>query len=132
MAVERISAVRMAAAEGKQWPCVIERRSDGALLGWIGVIRGATNDRHAMLGYWLGAQYHGLGYMREAAVAGIRAAFEALDLEVIEAATQPDNAPSIAVLQACRMMPFGERTIFASARARQETCLVYKIIRPAA
>jgi len=42
MAVERITNARKAATDGRALPCAIERRSDGALVGWIGVTCRAT------------------------------------------------------------------------------------------
>lgn len=132
MAAERIAAAREAAERGKALPFAVERRSDGVLLGWVGVNRDATDARRGVLGYWLGEDYHGHGYMREAAPAAVAAAFERLDLEVIEAGTQPGNAASLAVLRGCGMAPAGERMVFAPARARDEPCLFYEAARPTA
>jgi len=132
MAVERITNARRAAADGRALPCAIERRSDGALVGWIGVTRETSHDRRAMLGYWLGEKHHGHGYMREAAPAAVQMAFQQLDLDVIEAAAQPENAASFAVLRGCGMAPVGERMIFAPSRSRDELCLLYEVARPKA
>ncbi len=130
MAVERITIARKAAADGRALPYAIERRSDAALVGWIGVTRETSHDRRAMLGYWLGEKHHGHGYMREAAPAAVQMAFQQLDLDVIEAAAQPENAASFAVLRGCGMAPVGERTIFAPSRNRDELCLLYEVARP--
>jgi ribosomal-protein-alanine N-acetyltransferase len=130
MAIERILSIRAAFMEGRALPCAIERRSDGELLGWIAVTRREAVKRRAMLGYWLGEEYHGHGYMREAAPAAVESAFQTLDLDVIEAAAQPENKASFAVLLGCRMVHVGERMIFASARSRDELCQVYEVVRP--
>ena len=82
-----------------------------------------------MLGYWLGAAHQGHGYMREAAPAAVAAAFGRLGLEVVEAAAQPENAASFAVLRSCGMVPAGECMVLASARGREELCLRYEIQR---
>ena len=132
MAVERITNARKAATDGRALPCAIERRSDGALVGWIGVTRETSHERRAMLGYWLGEKHHGHGYMREAAPAAVQMAFQQLDLDVIEAAAQPENAASFAVLRGCGMAPVGERMIFAPSRSRDELCLLYEVARPKA
>lgn len=129
MAAERIADSRQAFLEGKALPCVIERREDGVLLGWIAVTRQNANESRAMLGYWMGEAHHGYGYMREAAPATVTFAFRSLDLDVIEAAAQPENKASFAVLRSCGMIPTGERTIFAPARSRDELCLLYEVAK---
>lgn len=126
MAVERILTARAAAFARTALPCSIERRADGALLGWISVRR--DGDR-GVLGYWLGEAHQGRGIMREAVPALIRAAFRLLEVEVLEAAAQLGNAASFAVLRACRMAPAGERMIFAPSRGRDELCLVHEVSR---
>ncbi len=61
------------------------------------VRRGVTQA--AMLGYWLGLPFVGRGYMTAAVKATVAHAFEPLRLHRIEAAVQPGNARSIAVLK---------------------------------
>ena len=129
MAAERIATLRHACTEGRSLPCAIERRLDGVLLGTITVARREAGDRRAMLGYWLGEAHQGHGYMREAASAIVCLAFRVLDLDVIEAAAQPENAASFAILRSCGMAPAGERVIFAPARGRDELCLIYGVAR---
>ena len=129
MAVERIAGARAAVDKEMALPCAIERRSDGVLLGWIGVTRDAVDGRLGALGYWLGEEHHGRGYMREAVPALVDMAFRRLDLDKIEAAAQPENAASFAVLRRCGMEPVGERMIFAAARGQEERCLVYETAR---
>lgn len=53
----------------------------------------------AMLGYWLGAEHVGQGYMTRAVGAVLPFVFETLKLHRLEAATQAHNAPSIGVLE---------------------------------
>jgi [ribosomal protein S5]-alanine N-acetyltransferase len=62
----------------------IERRSDGQLLGAIGLL---TSDptRHAEMGYWIGKPFWNKGYATEAAAALLRYGFDALKLERIRA-----------------------------------------------
>lgn len=127
MAAERIRDARAAAFAGAALPCAIERRADSILLGWIGVVR--AGDR-GLLGYWLGEAHQGQGLMREAVPATIAASFRLLGVEVVEAAAQPGNAASIAVLRGCGMVPVGNRMIFAPARNRDEPCVVYETARP--
>lgn len=130
MAIERIASARRAFIEGRALPCAIERRADGVFLGWLGMTRNEAGARRAMLGYWMGEAHHGQGYMREAAPAAMKVAFDRLDLDAIEAAAQPANDASVAVLRGCGMVAAGERMIFASARSRNELCLLYEAVRP--
>jgi [ribosomal protein S5]-alanine N-acetyltransferase len=70
------------------------------LLGGISlsnVRRGVTQA--AQLGYWMGAPYTRRGYMAEAVGAILPFAFQTLRLHRVEAATLPENAASIRVLE---------------------------------
>lgn len=80
---------------------IFDKTSD-ALMGGVSlcnVRRGVTQS--AILGYWLGAPYAGRGIMTEAVRAFLPHAFGALRLHRVEAVTQPNNAPSIRVLEKC-------------------------------
>jgi ribosomal-protein-alanine N-acetyltransferase len=57
--------------------------------------------RSAFLGYYAFARHERQGLMTEAMNAVLRHAFGPLGLHRIEANIQPDNAPSIALVQAC-------------------------------
>jgi [ribosomal protein S5]-alanine N-acetyltransferase len=132
MAAERIAAATQANADGSALLFVIEQRQDGATLGWIGIVRNPPASNRGMLGYWLGEgeAYQGQGYMREAAPAAMAAAFARLGLEVVEAAAQPENAASFAVMRACGMQPAGEYMVFAPTRGREELCQRYEAAKP--
>ena len=127
MAAERIEQSRTAAAAGNALPFAIVERASAALIGWITVHRDAADTRRGSFGYWLGEAYHGQGYMREAAPAALRAGFDRLDLDVIEAGAQPGNDASIAVMRACGMTPIGTRMVPAPARGRDELCHMFEI-----
>jgi len=74
-------------------------RSDSALLGGISLTnirRGASQS--ASVGYWMGVQHAGKGYMSEAASLMLAFAFDSLALHRVEAACMPANAASIRVL----------------------------------
>ena len=55
--------------------------------------------QNAYLGYMLGAEFTGRGYMTEAVGLVLRFAFNDLKLHRIEANVQPTNLPSIRVLE---------------------------------
>ncbi|MBN8910938.1 MAG: GNAT family N-acetyltransferase [Rhizobiales bacterium] len=59
--------------------------------------RGVTQS--AMLGYWLGLPFVGRGHMTAAVRAALPHAFETLRLHRVEAAVQPGNVRSAAVLR---------------------------------
>ncbi len=71
----------------------------GLTLG--GIRRGVAQA--ATLGYWMGAPHAGKGRMTRAVAAVVRFGFATLRLHRIEAACIPDNAPSMALLEAQRL-----------------------------
>ena len=84
MAAQRIEEARSAAWNHRLLPLVLERRSDGMLLGWISVAPASPAEpRLGMLTYWLGEAFHGQGLMREAAPPAIATAFREFGLEAI-------------------------------------------------
>jgi ribosomal-protein-alanine N-acetyltransferase len=129
MAATRIETARRAAFAGNSLPCAVIAKRNAAVVGWVMLDRDRQRPRHASLGYWFGEQHHGLGYMREVALVILRAGFRLLDLDVIEAAAQPENAASLAVMRACGMTPTGQRMVYAPARGREELCLFHEISR---
>jgi ribosomal-protein-alanine N-acetyltransferase len=76
------------------------RRSDGAILGSINlsqIFRGGFQS--AYLGYQIGAEFAGQGYMTEAIALMLRYAFTTLKLHRLEANIQPGNIASIALVK---------------------------------
>jgi len=132
MAADRIAGVRMAAAERRSLPLVIERRSDGAVVGWISISRAPGDAATALITYWLGDGFQGEGLMREAAPAALAEAFRSMDVARVRAAVQADNAASLAVVRLLGMVPLGGGRIWCPARGRDEPCLWFEIGREAA
>jgi ribosomal-protein-alanine N-acetyltransferase len=131
MAVERIRTMRRLGGEGDALPLAITRKTHDELIGWIALVRDKDKRARASLGYWLGEAWQGRGYMKEALAAVIREGFRRLDSATIEAAAQPENAASIALMRACGMWEIGVRSVFAPARNRDEPCVVFEIERRA-
>jgi [ribosomal protein S5]-alanine N-acetyltransferase len=82
----------------------VERRHDGAFLGWCGlklVDDGVTNGRTGYydLGYRLLRSCWGQGYASEAAAASLRYGFEALRLPVLHATVMQGNGASCRVVE---------------------------------
>ena len=126
----RVESVLGPASCGDSLPCVIERRSDAAIVGWMVLRRDPDDPRRGALGYWIGKLFQGQGIAREAAISLIQAGFARLDLDVIEAGAQIGNAASLAVMRACGMVEAGRRLVHASARDRDELCVFYELRRP--
>lgn len=129
MAADRIAGVRMAAAERRSLPLVIERREDGAVIGWLSISRAPGDQATALITYWLGEGFQGRGYMREAAPAAMRQAFALMDVDRLRAAVQADNGASLAVVRLLGMAPLGEGRIWCPARGRDEPCLWFELSR---
>jgi RimJ/RimL family protein N-acetyltransferase len=131
MAADRIAGVRVAAAQRRSLPLVIERRSDGAVMGWISISRAPGEDSVALLTYWLGDGFQGQGYMSEAAPAAVRHAFALMDVSRLRAAVQGDNEASLGIVRLLGMSSLGPGRIWCPARAREEGCLWFDLERPA-
>jgi RimJ/RimL family protein N-acetyltransferase len=93
-----IATCREMADEGTGARVAIDRLSDGAFLGWCSLSRWNPDHRSAALGYCLAASAWGHGYATEAARALLRWAFEALDLNRVQAETDTRNTASARVL----------------------------------
>lgn len=77
---------------------LIVRVADRVIVGKVSfshIARGAFQN--AVLGYWIGREFSGQGYMTEALVLAIGHGFGTLDLHRLEANIQPHNGPSRAV-----------------------------------
>jgi [ribosomal protein S5]-alanine N-acetyltransferase len=73
--------------------------ADGAIIGAINlsqIFRGGFQN--AYIGYYIGGQYAGQGYMTEALQLALRYAFEHLKLHRLEANIQPGNLASISLV----------------------------------
>jgi RimJ/RimL family protein N-acetyltransferase len=128
---ELIVRWRTAVAERRAFQRVVERQSDAMPMGWISVSREEADPRRGGMGYWLNEAFQGQGYMAEAATVAVEAAFNILDLDVIEAGAQCENAASFAIMRRLGMTPAQEKMVWASTRNRDEVCLFYEVTRDA-
>lgn len=88
------------ARDDKAYAFFVFRKDDEALVGGLtisNVRRGVSQS--CSLGYWAGEIYKGRGYTTAAVRAVVRFCFDDLDLHRVEAACQPENAASRAVLE---------------------------------
>ncbi len=85
---------------------IILRKSD-RLIGVISLDKVEWTHRVSKIGYWLGQDHWGLGYMAEATALIVRFGFEQLGLFRIEAVILEDNVRSAKVLTKCRFKKEG-------------------------
>jgi len=128
-AQRRIELAQESANHRDTLPYAITAKDDGTLMGWITLNRNLDDKRRGTVGYWLGEQFHGQGYAREALAALLQEGFDLLNLNVIEAGAQPENTGSLAVMRACGMVETGERVVHATSRGRDERCVFYEMNR---
>jgi [ribosomal protein S5]-alanine N-acetyltransferase len=83
------------------------RLSDGTLIGSAGLRDIDPEHSQAELGFWIGREWWGHGYAREAAAAVIRFGFESLGLNRIYAHHMRRNPASGRVLKAAGMQQEG-------------------------
>ena len=94
-----LTACRQMAEEGSGARLAIDRASDSSFLGWCSLTRWNPDYRSASLGYCLSEAAWGHGYATEAARSVLEWAFDALDLNRVQAETDTRNAASARVLE---------------------------------
>ncbi len=94
------------------------------------VRRGVTQS--AELGYWLGVPYFGQGRMSDAVRALLPVAFERLRLHRVEAATMPENAASIRVLERSGFVREGYARQYIMINGRWADHILFAAVDPAA
>jgi len=94
-----IAACRQMAEDGSGARLALERASDGAFVGWCALSRWNPDYRSAAIGYVLVEAAWGQGYATEAARAVLQWAFDALDLNRVQAETDTRNVASARVLE---------------------------------
>lgn len=129
MAQQRIAKERKAAKAGESLPFAVFEKVDGRFVGWVTAYRFRDDSARGGVGYWLTVSAQGKGYMREIAKPILRASFDQLGIDVVEAGAQIDNDRSLAVMVAWGMKFVGDRAHYAPARRREEICRFYEITR---
>ena len=94
-----ITACRQMAEAGSGARLAVERSPDGTFLGWCSLSRWNPDYRSASLGYCFDDAAWGHGYATEAARAVLQWAFDALDLNRVQAETDTRNLSSARVLE---------------------------------
>lgn len=108
------------------------RRSDGALVGGVGLHHLDPANARAELGYWVGRPYRRQGYATEATRALTAFAFRKLGLHRVEARVFPGNVASSAVLRTTGFRREGRlrESVVKDGRFRDE--VVYALFANAA
>jgi [ribosomal protein S5]-alanine N-acetyltransferase len=110
-----LATCRQMADEGTGARLALDRTSDDAFIGWIGLSRWNPDFRSAALGYCLDEPAWGHGYATEAARAVLRWAFDTLDLNRVQAEADTRNIASARVL---------EKVGFVREGTLREDCIV--------
>lgn len=116
---------------GTAHPFFIFRKPDRQLLGGItlGNIRyGASQS--GTIGYWLGQEYSGLGYMSEALRLVCNQGFETNNLHRIEAACIPDNHRSKNILERAGFSCEGTVRSYLKINGEWRDHLLFALINP--
>ena len=114
-----LAACRQMADEGTGARLAIDRSSDEAFIGWLGLTRWNPDFRSASLGYCYNDATWGRGYATDAARALLRWAFDTLDLNRVQAETDTRNVASARVL---------EKLGFVREGTLREDCIVNGVV----
>ncbi|MCA8903062.1 MAG: GNAT family N-acetyltransferase [Hyphomonas sp.] len=116
--------------KGRAYVFLMRRISDNRLVGGVSI----TNVRPwpqlaANMGYWIGAEFEGNGYMREAVKVACTWAFEELGLWRIEAGTLPSNERSQKVLAAAGFEQEGYARNYLEIAGRRQDHVLFALVR---
>lgn len=126
-ATERLARAIAGNAEGSAFSRVPERKSDTAMMGWYGIAVIDAAERVGSMGYWLGEEYHGQGYLTESLAPFVAAAIPALKLRYLDAGAQVDNLASRRALERLGMRFVEERMDQTPIRPAPELCAFYRL-----
>lgn len=108
----------------------VARRLDDALIGTTTLYNLDFSNRRAEMGYALGREHWGQGYMQEALQALLTYGFEVLDLRRIEADVDPRNAASIQTLERLGFQREGFLRERWEVNGEIQDALFYGLLRP--
>ncbi|ABN06474.1 GCN5-related N-acetyltransferase [Methanocorpusculum labreanum Z] len=99
--LEETRAIMQAIYLGQESVFGIVLKETGVMIGSIGLIDDPLreNDSVRMIGYALGEEFWGKGFMTEAAKVVVAFGFETMDLDLISATCYPENGRSRRVLE---------------------------------
>jgi [ribosomal protein S5]-alanine N-acetyltransferase len=124
-----IGQQRREAVRGRATNFAIRLLADGPLIGSVGLRDIDREHLQAELGFWIGREWWGKGYAREAATAVIRFGFDALGLNRICAHHMSRNPAAGKVLSALGMQQEGLLRQRVRKWGVYEDVVVYAIVR---
>jgi len=126
---ERVKSYSRSVKRGVAVPYFIFDRDNDALIGGvtiINILRGAAQS--ASIGYWIGLPHIRRGYARMSVSAALDHAFLRLGLNRIEAACQPDNRASVALLDSMGFRQEGYAREYLHINGQWRDHLIYVMI----
>lgn len=116
-------------ARDEAFPFLIFRSRDKALVGGltIGQIRRGVAQA-GTIGYWVGVDHAGQGYMSRALRAAVAYAFSTLRLHRVEAACLPSNVASIRVLESAGFRREGLARSYLRINGRWQDHLLFAVL----
>ena len=126
---QRMRRYREEITQGSGMPFLIFEKSTCNLAGGITL----GNIRHGVaqsgqIGYWMGVNHAGKGFMREAVLLVVKFGFETLRLHRIEAACIPSNDRSIRVLEKAGFRQEGLLRSYLRINGAWQDHLLYALI----
>jgi RimJ/RimL family protein N-acetyltransferase len=115
-------------ARREQAFAVTRKGAEGSLIGVVALTLSA-DGKTASLGYWLGVDYWGQGYMSEAVRRVMRYAFGDLKLDSVDAEAFVGNGRSVGVLVKAGFDVDGRATRLAPARGDERELLLFRATR---
>lgn len=125
----RWAAARRGVEPRRDYDLAVTRRSDGALIGGIGLHIESVDEGRASLGFVIHPKQWMRGYATEAARGLIDFAFSELGLERVEATCDVDNAASSRVLEKVGMTKQGRLRQHLRLSGNDRDCWLYSIVR---
>lgn len=107
----------------------IFRREDNLFIGSLSVGLNPKDPSVGIIGYWIGEEYQGKGYLGEVLNDFVNLAFTYLGNTTLEAGAQIENHASFAIMKKMGMKPIGKKSIYVSSRDRDEEVLFYAMTR---
>lgn len=107
----------------------IHRREDSLFIGSLSVGLNPKDPSVGIIGYWIGEEYQGKGYLSEILNNFVKLAFTYLGITTLEAGAQIENHASFAIMKKMGMQPIGKKSIYVPSRDRDEDVLLYSMTR---
>jgi RimJ/RimL family protein N-acetyltransferase len=129
-AIELLNEIHEAFQSQSMLKWGVARRLDDAVIGTTTLYNLDFSNRRAEMGYALGREHWGQGYMNEALQALLAYAFETLDLRRIEADVDPRNTASIQTLERLGFQREGYLRERWEVDGEIQDALFYGLLRP--